>query len=142
MPLGAMRLGDRPYCLAAVRVHVVDPSAYTPPYDHALCRALARAGADVELVTSHFAYGPVAPPEGYVRRELFYRASPGAPGSRVRTAGKLLQHVPDMLDYRRLAREADVVHFQWLPVQYLDGHLLPRAPMGRGKRRGETSRPL
>ena len=28
-------------------VDVVDPSAYTPPYDHALCAALARAGADV-----------------------------------------------------------------------------------------------
>jgi glycosyltransferase involved in cell wall biosynthesis len=40
-------------------------------------------------------------------------------------ACKLLQHVPDMLRYRRLAREADVVHFQWLPVQRLDGHLLP-----------------
>jgi glycosyltransferase involved in cell wall biosynthesis len=108
-----------------VRVHVVDPSAYTPPYDHALCRALARAGPEVELVTSHFAYGPVATPEGYVRRELFYRASIGAPGGRVRIAGKLLQHIPDMLCYRRLARDAAVVHFQWLPVQYLDGYLLP-----------------
>ena len=31
-----------------------------------------------------------------------------------------------MLRYRRLARDADVVHFQWLSVQQLDGHLLPR----------------
>ena len=30
-----------------MRVHVVDPSAFTPPYDHALCRALAGAGATV-----------------------------------------------------------------------------------------------
>jgi glycosyltransferase involved in cell wall biosynthesis len=136
-----MRRGDRPYCLA-VRVHVVDPSAYTPPYDHALCRALAGAGADVELVTSHFAYGPVATPQGYRRRELFYPTVLGTPGGRVRMASKLLQHVPDMLRYRRFAREADVVHFQWLPVQYLDGHLLPRASVGRGERRGETNRPL
>ncbi len=40
-------------------------------------------------------------------------------------ASKLAQHVPDMLRYRRAARTADVVHFQWLPVQHLDGHLLP-----------------
>jgi glycosyltransferase involved in cell wall biosynthesis len=40
-------------------------------------------------------------------------------------ASKLAQHVPDMLRYRRAARAADIVHFQWLPVQYLDGHLLP-----------------
>ena len=51
-----------------MRVHVVDPSAFTPPYDHALCGALAAAGADVELYTSRFAYGPVAAAAGYARR--------------------------------------------------------------------------
>ncbi len=37
-----------------------------------------------------------------------------------------------MLRYRRTARAAEVVHFQWLTVQYLDGMLLPsrRAPGG------------
>src|SRR6202035_5949921 len=85
----------------AVRVHVVDPSAYTPPYDHALCSALAAAGADVELFTSHFAHGPVAAPAGYRRRETFYRLAGHAPGARARRAGKLAEHVPDMLRYRR-----------------------------------------
>jgi glycosyltransferase involved in cell wall biosynthesis len=86
----------------------------------------------VELVTSRFAYGPVASPAGYVRRELFYRVALGAPGGRVRMACKLAQHVPDMLRYRRHAREADVVHFQWLPVQHADRYLLPpnRTPAG------------
>ena len=31
-----------------------------------------------------------------------------------------------MLRYRRAARVADIVHFQWLTVQPLDVHLLPR----------------
>jgi len=110
----------------AVRVHVVDPSAYTPPYDHALCRALAVAGAEVELYTSRFAHGTVPPAEGYVRRESFYRAAAHVSGPRARRAVKLAEHVPDMLRYRRAARSADVVHFQWLAVQHLDGHLLPR----------------
>jgi glycosyltransferase involved in cell wall biosynthesis len=114
-----------------MRVHVVDPSAYTPPYDHALCRALAREGAEVELYTSHFAYGPVASAEGYVRRELFYRAAFGAYGSRTRMLAKLAQHVPDMLRYRHAAAGADVVHFQWLTVQHLDGLLLPHGRGGR-----------
>lgn len=114
-----------------MRVHVVDPSAYTPPYDHALCHALGAAGAEVELFTSRFAYGPVAPAEGYSRRELFYRAARFAPGSRARRVAKLAEHVPDMLRYRRAARAADVVHFQWLSVQHLDRYLLPR---GRGAR--------
>jgi glycosyltransferase involved in cell wall biosynthesis len=118
-----------------VRVHVVDPSAYTPPYDHALCRALGFAGAEVELFTSRFAYGPVAVPKGYRRRELFYRRARFAPGSRVQRAAKLAEHIPDMLAYRRAARAADVVHFQWLPVQHVDGHLLPARRTASGARR-------
>ncbi len=118
------------HIVCPVRVHIVDPSAYTPPYDHALCRALGAAGAEVELFTSRFAYGPVAPAEGYVRHEFFYRHahSGTATGqrSRARLALKLAEHVPDMLRYRRAARAADIVHFQWLTVQPLDVHLLPR----------------
>jgi glycosyltransferase involved in cell wall biosynthesis len=109
-----------------VRVQIVDPSAFTPPYDHALCAALARGGAQVELVTSRFAYGPVADPEGYTVREDFYSWAPGSAGSAARRAAKLVQHVPDMLRVRARAGEADVVHFQWLAVQYLDAALLPR----------------
>jgi glycosyltransferase involved in cell wall biosynthesis len=128
-----------------MRVHVVDPSAYTPPYDHALCRALAREGAEVELITSHFDYGPVAPAEGYERREFFYGlAHRGAqegkgvsrgPRSRTRMALKLAEHVPEMLRYRRLAHEADIAHFQWLTVQPLDVRLLPHQARV-GERRG------
>jgi len=113
-----------------MRVHVVDPSAYTPPYDHALCSALAAADADVELYTSRFAYSSVPEARDYERIELFYGASNLLPGSapaaqRARRALKLAEHVPDMLRYRRAARTADVVHFQWLSVQQLDGRLLP-----------------
>jgi glycosyltransferase involved in cell wall biosynthesis len=107
-----------------VRVHVVDPSAYTPPYDHALCAALAAAGADVDLYTSRFAYAEVPASVGYARHELFYRRALALPRP-ARRAGKLIEHVPDMLRYRRAARAAQVVHFQWLPVQLLDGSLLP-----------------
>jgi glycosyltransferase involved in cell wall biosynthesis len=111
-----------------MRVHVVDPSAYSRPYDHALSTALAREGIGVELLTSAFAYGEVPSPDGYAVRELFYRHALGVAGSRLRTAAKLAQHLPDMWRYRRVAREADVVHFQWLPVQWIDLHLLPDRP--------------
>jgi hypothetical protein len=118
-----------------MRVQVVDPSAYTPPYDHALCSALAAAGAQVELYTSHFAHGPVAPASGYTRRESFYRLASRVGDARTRRAVKLAEHVPDMLRYRRAARGADVVHFQWLAVQYLDGLLLPARRRPGGARR-------
>ena len=118
-----------------LNVQVVDPSAFTPPYDHALCAALAQAGASVELATSRFAYGDVPRADGYAVREAFYRWAPGAPGSRVRRAAKLAQHVPDMLRFAasRGARAADVLHFQWLTVQPLDVRLPPFA-RSRGKR--------
>jgi glycosyltransferase involved in cell wall biosynthesis len=113
-----------------VRIHLVDPSAFTPPYDHALAAALARAGAEVELVTSRFQYGPVPREEGYGVDERFYRRTT-ARGleARGRMAVKLAEHVPDMLRYRRRAAAADLVHWQWLTVQPLDVHLLaPKRP--------------
>ncbi|HEY5142964.1 MAG TPA: glycosyltransferase family 4 protein [Solirubrobacteraceae bacterium] len=109
-----------------MKVHVVDPAAYTPPYDHALCAALARAGAEVTLVTSRFAYAGVPPATGYAIDEAFYRRAPARPAP-LRRAARLARHVPDMLRYRRHAVRADVVHFQWLAVQQLDAHLLPRS---------------
>ena len=109
-----------------MKVHVVDPSAYTPPYDHALCAALARAGVDVELFTSRFPYGEAPAPDGYVRHELFYRGARGAPASPSRRALKLAAHVPDMLRYRAAAAAAELVHFQWLALPQIDGWLLPR----------------
>jgi glycosyltransferase involved in cell wall biosynthesis len=86
-------------------VHIVDPPAYTPPYDRALAEALRRAGARVELWDA----------------ERFYPRSIGP-----RRVSRLLQHVPAMRRYARAARAADVVHFQWLPVQWVDWALLPK----------------
>jgi glycosyltransferase involved in cell wall biosynthesis len=111
--------------MTQVRVQLVDPSAFTPPYDRALAAALARAGAEVELLTSRFLYGPVPAADGYRVEERFYRRSAGrgldAPARRV---FKLAEHVPDMLRLRG-ALDADVVHYQWLTVPALDSLLLP-----------------
>jgi glycosyltransferase involved in cell wall biosynthesis len=108
-----------------VKVQLVDPSAFTPPYDRALAAALARAGADVELLTSRFLYGPVPPAEGYRVDERFYRRSAArgleAPGRR---AFKATEHFADMLRFRREAG-ADVIHYQWLTFPRLDSRLLP-----------------
>jgi glycosyltransferase involved in cell wall biosynthesis len=113
-----------------VRTAVVDPSAYTPAYDHALCAALARAGASVQLVTSRFAYGDVAATDGYVRQDLFYRRARGQPGSRARRLSKLVSHAGDMRALRRLVADtADIVHFQWLAMPWLDAGLLPDGPV-------------
>ena len=59
-----------------MRVVLADPPAYTPPYDHALAAALARAGAEVELVTSRFRFGAVPAPDGYARASASTRSRP------------------------------------------------------------------
>jgi glycosyltransferase involved in cell wall biosynthesis len=108
-----------------MHVQLVDPSAFTPPYDRALAGALARAGVDVALLTSHFLYGPVPEADGYRVEERFYRRSAArgldAPGRR---AFKFAEHVADMLRFRRGAA-ADLIHYQWLSVPSLDVRLLP-----------------
>jgi glycosyltransferase involved in cell wall biosynthesis len=108
-----------------VRVQLVDPSAFTPPYDRALAAALARSGAEVELLTSRFLYGPVPAAEGYRVDECFYRRS-AARGlaAPARRTFKLAEHLPDMLRLRRRA-DADVIHYQWLTAPALDSLLLP-----------------
>ena len=111
-----------------MRIVLADPPAYTPPYDHELAAGLARAGAEVELVTSRFRFGTVAEAAGYRRSELFYPVSSRLfRRSRLRLPLKLLEHP---LGMARLARRrADVVHVQWLSLPQLDRHLLRlRAP--------------
>jgi len=126
-----------------VKVQLVDPSAFTPPYDRSLAAALARQGAEVELLTSRFLYGPVPEAEGYAVREPFYRRSAGRGlEARGRRAFKAAEHLADMLRFRRAAMKAAragtapeagesspmrsaVVHYQWLTFPALDSLLLP-----------------
>lgn len=139
---------DPPEC-PVVRVQLVDPSAYTPPYDHGLAAGLARAGADVELVTSRYPWDEPPSADGFRVTEAFYRLAMRRdlpqPARRVL---KLAEHVPDMLAYRRRARDADVCHYQWLPLEALDSLLLPRGCLRvltlhnvrrRGEGRGKTA---
>lgn len=115
-----------------LRVSLVDPSASTPPYDHLLAAALARAGADVELLTSRFVYGPIPEPEGYAWREDFYRrAANGRPGSRHRFLLKGLTHAGDMARVRGRLRASDVSHWQWLALPPVDWLLIGPRPGGR-----------
>jgi glycosyltransferase involved in cell wall biosynthesis len=110
-----------------MRIDLVDPPAFSPPYDHALASALAALGADVRLVTSEFIHGPVPEPAGYERELFFYRGARGPAGSRARAFSKLASHGADMRRYRREAR--DIVHFQWLTVPRTDLRRLPDRPV-------------
>jgi glycosyltransferase involved in cell wall biosynthesis len=109
-----------------MRIALVDPLAYTPPYDHHLAAALARRGHEVTLLTSEFLHGKAPEPDGYRREELFLPLSTrllrGRPRARVRLALKGLEYVPSAWRLlRRLEQlDPDVVHLQWLPRPEVD----------------------
>jgi glycosyltransferase involved in cell wall biosynthesis len=107
-----------------VRVVLLDPAAFTLPYEHQLATALVARGVDVEVVTSRFRFG--TPPEavGYERRELFYPLSSRVfDRARLRLPVKAAEHVVGLGRLRGI--RWDVLHAQWAPLPQVDVHLLP-----------------
>jgi glycosyltransferase involved in cell wall biosynthesis len=111
-----------------MRVLLADPPAFTPAYDHELAASLARAGVEVELVTSRFRFGEAPEPDGYVRSELFYPLSSRLfRRSPLRLPLKMAEHPLGLAALRR--RRADVLHLQWLAAPEIDVRLFrPQVP--------------
>jgi glycosyltransferase involved in cell wall biosynthesis len=111
-----------------VRVVLADPAAFTPQYDHELAAALARAGAEVELVTSRFRFGDAPAAAGYLRTDVFYPVTSRLFGrSRLRLPFKVLEHPFGMAWLAAVPR--DVLHVQWLAAPPMDDGLFrPRGP--------------
>ncbi len=76
------------------------------------------------------------PPRGTRVDEFFYRRATGAPGSRLRLALKLAQHVPDMVRYRRLAERG-----RRRPLPVVLGAVARRAPTASAPARADGPRP-
>ena len=106
---------------------MVDPSAFTPPYDRSLASALASRGVEVELLTSRFLHGPVPEAAGFEVSECFYRrtASRG-PDAFLRLPFKAAEHLLELTRFERtVGEDQDLVHYQWLTWPALDRHFLP-----------------
>jgi glycosyltransferase involved in cell wall biosynthesis len=107
-----------------VRVLLVDPAAYTLPYDHHLATALAARGLEVELVASRFRFGEEPEPRNYARHHLFYPATSRAfRRSPARLPLKAVEHAIGLARLRGMPR--DVLHVQWAPFPQVDVRLLP-----------------
>jgi glycosyltransferase involved in cell wall biosynthesis len=109
-----------------MEVVMLDPSAFTPPYDHHLCAGLADVGCDLTLLTAQADYFMWNGETTYDRVEHFYghtnRLYGGHDSLPGRTSFKGAEHIFDMARVVRAvgAQDPDVVHFQWLPLPVVD----------------------
>src|SRR3954465_12743765 len=108
-----------------MRIVFADAAGFTPSYDHELAAALARAGAEVERVTSHFRFAESSyPADGYTRSEVFYPFSSKVfRRSKLRIPVKAMEHPFGM--GRLLAKKRDVLHVQWFAGPPMDDVLFP-----------------
>lgn len=112
-----------------LRVALIDPGDFTPPYDEALARGLAEIGCRVR-VWGMAGRPPVDPAIAKVGH--FYRLVAGPLGRRL--AGPvvpLVKGIAHAADLARLGRAlaadgTEVVHFQWAPLPLLDRRFVAR----------------
>src|SRR6202011_4626856 len=104
-PVAGAREHRLPALARLMRLALVDPLSYTPPYDHGLAAALARRGHELTLLAGPFLHGSVPEPVGYLREEVFLplsgRLFRPAPRSRLRLLLKGGEYLPRA---RRLLR--------------------------------------
>jgi len=112
-----------------MRIALIDPSLFTLPYDAALAAGLRGAGHEVVLYGREPDVDDGNPNNaplvaGFYRvaghRSLKFLPNP------VRLAVKGADHVASMFWLRRRLRRdpPDIVHFQWLPLPFVDRHFL------------------
>ncbi len=109
-----------------MRIALLDPPGFTPPYDHSLASALARRGHSVHLLTAPDLHGTAREADGYRRHETFLplsgRLLRRRPRSRARGLVKALEYPASVArSLRTLASlRPDVVHVQWLAIPRYD----------------------
>ncbi|NJO36540.1 MAG: glycosyltransferase [Rhizobiales bacterium] len=108
-----------------MKVAVLDPWCFTPPYNSELCRGLASIGHDVTLIGLARADGEGAP-AGFATIGLFREPARWMPGP-LRLIAKGLRHIEGLIRCLWVLRRMrpDVIHAQWLPLPLIDALLVP-----------------
>jgi glycosyltransferase involved in cell wall biosynthesis len=114
-----------------LKVFVVDPPLFTLPYDVHFARALAAAGASVDLIGRPLRGYERMQDEQFRFRPLFYRLTEPGKGWQTSRAAKLLKAVEHgaglwSLQRQVAAERPDAVHVQWLVLPTLERQLLRR----------------
>ena len=113
-----------------MRIALIDPSAFSPPYDIALARGLMAGGHTVTVIGE--AGGALGEAPGIDHVGHFYRPLATGLGRRITAgAGRVAKGVLHGLDLWRLPRllgdlGIELIHLQWAPLPLLDLAFLPR----------------
>ncbi len=109
-----------------MKTAIIDPSAFSIPYDHHLCSGLANHGCAVRLISSGELSNWNA--DSYIYDDFFYPYTDRLfSDGRLRNVSKGVEHIGGMVALARKLRQLnpDIIHFQWLPVAPVDRLLLP-----------------
>ncbi|HKT78508.1 MAG TPA: glycosyltransferase family 4 protein [Sphingobium sp.] len=114
-----------------MKVAMVDPSLFTGRYDDSLCAALAGEGQDVTLLGRPMRPTDAIAPQGYRYAPRFFRASESlrrtlGEGRAFRLAKAAEYGATCAIGGLGVMADADVAHFQWLPLAPADRLLLRR----------------
>ncbi|BER91401.1 glycosyltransferase [Atrimonas thermophila] len=109
-----------------MKIVMIDPSGFTPSYDHCLGTAIAQQGNQLVIATMEAGLGRWTEEINYECWEHFYRVTGRLSKGKTRTYLKGCEHLFDMerLWHRLRQWEPDVIHFQWLPLPFVDKFFL------------------
>ncbi|MEM7041188.1 MAG: glycosyltransferase [Pseudomonadota bacterium] len=112
-----------------MKIAVIDPWCFTPPYNHELCKGLASIGHEVTLIgqrgaDSNGSDGQSSP--SFAKLGLFVAPAAGMPRFLTLMA-KGVRHVQGLLRCLRVLRrwQPDIIHIQWLPLPLIDAFFVP-----------------
>ncbi|MEM9625199.1 MAG: glycosyltransferase family 4 protein [Pseudomonadota bacterium] len=112
-----------------MKVAIIDPWCFTPPYNHELCKGLAAIGHEVTLIGQDQGDGIGSgdgPSPGFATLGLFQAPASWLPRVLGLTV-KGFRHVQGLL--RTLAVlhrwQPDIIHVQWVPLPIIDALFLP-----------------
>jgi len=120
-----------------MRVVIVDPSNFTPPYDQELVRALHELGVTVTWPGRRRRPDDPFPADEPMPQPHYYRASEALRGRLPSALLLILKSIEHVIDSIRLIGEvrklgADIVHFQWTPIPLVDRWVLAAIRRSRG----------
>jgi len=106
-----------------MKIAVIDPSGFTPPYDDQLCNALGSLDNEVKLFTRKLRKNDCFNQKHYSIDEHFYRLSESLSKSNILTKYiKGFEHILNVFTLSSKLKEfaPDIIHFQWCSIPAID----------------------